>query len=385
MRIMAMALSLVLAATIALGPEITSVPFTPTAPQPQEDCAAAALAAGAEGTFLAWPMTDQGRPGIMTVLLDSTFHVIPGKSLFLARETVPVCPSAASDGTTIMLVWAASSSSTETAIEAARFRSSLELIDGPTVIDAHTPPLSRPAVAWSPLGGGTFLFSAGDFWFELASSTPLAGRRGYGINGWMQASQWTYRYDAVAAGAAGFAMSARGSAPAVTTCFFRCGTSGPSVSVGAAYPHWLWPWEMTTRGGTVPPPTAIACIGYECLVSWADDAVHARWLNALKAQPHIFVGSTQAPSSIAAAADDDSIVVVWENEKNAIVGAEVALDRVRRSFTIAEGPEARTGPSIVKLGPGRFLVAYRITDGTTTRIGGRTINLDPPPRRRIAR
>jgi hypothetical protein len=378
-------LGLVLAATIALGPEITSVPYTPT--PPQADCSAAALAKTSEGIFLAWPMVNEGREGMMAVLLDATFHVIPGKSVFLPRPTTPVCPSAASDGATVMLVWAAASTSTTTAIEATRFRSSLELIDGPEVIDAHTPLSSSPGVAWSPLAGGTFLFTAGDFWFELASSSPIASRRGYGIHGWrVQESQWSYRYDAVAAGAAGFALSARASVPATTSCFlYRCGTSGPSVSVGAAYPHWLWPWEMTTRGGTVPPPTAIACIGYECLVSWADDAVQARWLNALKTQPHISLGSTQAPSSIASAADDDSIIVVWENEKNAIVGAEVALDRVRRSFMIAEGPEARTGPSIVKLGPGRFLVAYRITDGTTTRIGGRVMNLDSPPRRRIAR
>jgi hypothetical protein len=380
-----MTLSLVLAATIALGPEITSVPFTPTARQ--DDCSAAALAQTSEGTFLAWPMVSEGREGMMAVLLDSTFHVIPGKTVFLPRPTTPVCPSAASDGSTVVLVWAAPATTTTSSLEGARFHSNLELIDGPVVFYPRAPLGSRPGIAWMPSAGGTFLLAAGEFWLELGSSTPLAGLRWFDIHGWVDHyAVWTFAYDAVAPAKSGFALSAR--AFAVPRPPGSCWGPCPQtywVSVGTSHPHWLWPWEISTEPGTDPAATTIACLGDECLVSWVRNGVMAKWLRAPVAERQLTIGWTPGVAPIASAADEESILIVWENHRKTVVGAEGKLSGVGKQFTIAEGPESRTGPSILKLGPGRFLVAYRITDGTTTRIGGRVVNLDSPPRRRIAR
>lgn len=393
-------LTLLIVGALVVGPELKSGPFQPTG-QPA-DCPALALAIGRDTHFLAWPAVEGGATGIAATLLDSTFAEVPGRRIFIPLPTHPACPSAATSGDDIVLVWSRSIGDAD-AIEAARFGTDLRLLEGATRLTSSSPVGTRPAVAWNAIAGGTYLIAAGTQWLELRSPR-LADARAFPIQPWPWNSNtswpvvWTLMYDAVTSAETSFALTARGRSTRWSGCNFArpgCGSAGPFTSIAIASPHWLWPEQIALEQSPFLSPTTIACAGNDCLTVWfrylSESAaqtvtgfeVYGKWSSQAR---WVFLGGSAGISGLTSASDGERVLVVWETPTNALEAAILTPAGIQESFLLATGSEPRTRPSAVSLGSRRFLVGYAIEDSAVShRLGGRIVSVDVPARRRIAR
>ncbi|MEO6487790.1 MAG: hypothetical protein ABIO78_07615 [Thermoanaerobaculia bacterium] len=355
-------------------------------------------------TFLAWPAVEGGTGGIAATLLDPTFAEVPGRRIFIPLPTHPACPSAATSGDDIVLVWSRSingiSGEADT-IEAARFGKDLTLLERATRLTSSSPVGTRPSVAWKDTAGGTYLIAAGTQWLELRSSR-LADARAFPLEPWNAGSTgpvvWTLMYDAVASAGTSFALTARGRSTSWSGCNFArpgCGSDGPFTSIAIASPHWLWPDSIASQRSANMSPTTITCVGDDCLTVWfrylsVDAApatavfeVYGKWSSQTR---WVFLGMSAGASGLTSASDGERVLVVWESPANALQAAILTPGGIQESFLLATGSEPRAKPSAGALGSGRFLVGYAIEDSAVShRLGGRIVNLNVPARRRIAR
>ena len=376
-------LTLTFLAAIVIGPEITSVPYTPAVQQ--LDCPAATLSLAGSATFLAWPRLDGSRAGISAVLLDSNFHEIAGTHLFFNLPTHPACVASASDGQTVILTWTRPLSATTSAVEAARFTTANQLIEGPMTLNDAAPVLTRPAIAWDITAG--FLILAGQRRLELTSGAPLTSARAFGLDPWVGtlSGTWWRAYDAIAPAGGSFIATARAqSAGSPGTSPFPCpprslclNPTPPTVSLGVERPYFFPMTQIySVRTPDAPGVTTAACVRTDCLVAWNESGGAGRWLTR---GDRVNLGWTG--TNLASASDDERIVIAG-NDPTSILVTVVAPGAIGQNLMLARGRR----PAVLRLGNGRFLVAYEIVDGELSRrLGGRVIEIDPPARRRISR
>jgi len=117
------------------------------------------------------------------------------------------------------------------------------------------------------------------------------------------------------------------------------------------------------------------------------NTILARWSepdHVVGTRPETLDTITATSGVLASASDGQRILLVWD-ANGTIRGRFVTRDDFGSSFEIARGNLARQRPTVAALGKGRFLVGYEIVEaGTQRRLGGRAIDVNPPPSRKRA-
>jgi hypothetical protein len=376
--------------SVLLGPEVRSEPYIPLS----DGCANAALAQLGETTFVATSAIAGGEPGISAALVNSQLTAV--RSAFFPMQAAPACVAAAVNGNNILVVWTAA----DGIVRAMSLKADLSVVQGPSrVITA----LARTPIgaAWQR-GARTYLIAAGTVYVEIEELDIRRYRIGT-IGDWLVRyvvsgpRERSLIYDAVATSETSSALSARGFVPSQTACNFArpgCGTTAEMFSVAVARPHPVTPMEIESSTRQVGP-TTVALVGERALFAWIRSPTTAEprfrlmalWTDNTRATFQVRLDYSYMTNPISAS-DGEHVLLIWEEgfSTKRIVGAVMTESDPSEPFVIAESSALPRKASVVSIAPGRFLVAYQLTeDMNTSRLGGRVVHVDPPGRRRAGR